>query len=124
MRGRDESCLLPAISLSLSTQYSPNRSWIRESSAVAILYSDEIDALDSARSICESSDTLRFVRRDICFSVRSFSLRRFRIVSPMTLWSFSLLSQIERAESSASISSLYKIATALDARIQDLFGEY
>ena len=38
--------------------------------------------------------------------------------------SVSLLSQIERAESSASISSLYKIATALDARIQDLFGEY
>ena len=34
------------------------------------------------------------------------------------------LSQIERAESSASISSLYKIATALDVRIQDLFGEY
>ena len=38
--------------------------------------------------------------------------------------SVSLLSQIERAESSASISSLYKIATALDSRIQDLFGEY
>lgn len=38
--------------------------------------------------------------------------------------SVSLLSQIERAESSASISSLYKIAAALDARVQDLFGEY
>ena len=38
--------------------------------------------------------------------------------------SVSLLSQIERAESSASISSLYKIAVALDVRIQDLFGEY
>ena len=38
--------------------------------------------------------------------------------------SVSLLSQIERAESSASISSLYKIASALDVRIQDLFGEY
>ena len=35
---------------------------------------------------------------------------------------FSLLSQIERAESSPSISSLYKIALALDSRIQDLFG--
>ncbi|HVK89519.1 MAG TPA: response regulator [Kofleriaceae bacterium] len=38
--------------------------------------------------------------------------------------SVSLLSQIERAESSASISSLYKIARALDSRIQDLFGEH
>lgn len=38
--------------------------------------------------------------------------------------SVSLLSQIERAESSASISSLYKIAAALDVRIQDLFGDY
>ncbi len=36
--------------------------------------------------------------------------------------SVSLLSQIERAESWASISSLYKIAVALESRIQDLFG--
>ena len=38
--------------------------------------------------------------------------------------SVSLLSQIERAESSASISSLYKIAVALDARVQELFGDF
>jgi DNA-binding NtrC family response regulator len=37
--------------------------------------------------------------------------------------SVSLLSQIERAESSASISSLYKIASALRLRMGDLFGE-
>lgn len=37
--------------------------------------------------------------------------------------SVSLLSQIERAESSASISSLYKIASALQLRMSDLFGE-
>jgi DNA-binding NtrC family response regulator len=37
--------------------------------------------------------------------------------------SVSLLSQIERAESSASISSLYKIATALRLRMSELFGE-
>jgi DNA-binding NtrC family response regulator len=37
--------------------------------------------------------------------------------------SVSLLSQIERAESSASISSLYKIATALRLRMAELFGE-
>ena len=34
------------------------------------------------------------------------------------------IAEIERAESSASISSLYKIALALESRIQDLFGEY
>lgn len=38
--------------------------------------------------------------------------------------SVSLLSQIERAESSASISSLYKVATALDVQLSDLFGDY
>ncbi len=38
--------------------------------------------------------------------------------------SVSLLSQIERAESSASISSLYKIARALDVRVRELFGDF
>ncbi len=38
--------------------------------------------------------------------------------------SVSLLSQIERAESSASISSLYKVATALDVQLRDLFGDF
>ena len=37
--------------------------------------------------------------------------------------SVSLLSQIERAESSASISSLYKIASALQLRMGELFGD-
>jgi len=37
--------------------------------------------------------------------------------------SVSLLSQIERAESSASISSLYKIAAALRLKMATLFGE-
>ena len=38
--------------------------------------------------------------------------------------SVSLLSQIERAESSASVSSLFKVATALDVQITDLFGDF
>lgn len=37
--------------------------------------------------------------------------------------SVSLLSQIERAESSASISSLYRIASALRVRMAELFAE-
>jgi DNA-binding NtrC family response regulator len=38
--------------------------------------------------------------------------------------SVSLLSQIERAESSASVSSLFKIANALEVRVSELFGEF
>ncbi len=38
--------------------------------------------------------------------------------------SVSLLSQIERAESSASIPSLYRIATALGMKMKDLFGDF
>src|SRR6476660_151329 len=38
--------------------------------------------------------------------------------------SVTLLSQIERAESSASVSSLFKVATALDVRLTDLFAGY
>lgn len=41
-----------------------------------------------------------------------------------TRLSVSLLSQIERAESSASVSSLFKVATALDVRLTDLFGGF
>jgi DNA-binding NtrC family response regulator len=41
-----------------------------------------------------------------------------------TSLSVSLLSQIERAESSASVSSLFKVATALDVPLTDLFGGY
>jgi DNA-binding NtrC family response regulator len=45
-------------------------------------------------------------------------------MSRRTKLSVSLLSQIERAESSASVSSLFKVATALDVKITHLFGEY
>ena len=61
-------------------------------------------------------ENIRGLRKD-----RSLTLKQ---MARRTGLSVSLLSQIERAESSASISSLYKIATALDVRIQDLFGEY
>lgn len=45
-------------------------------------------------------------------------------MSRRTKLSVSLLSQIERAESSASVSSLFKVATALDVRITHLFGDF
>ena len=61
-------------------------------------------------------ETIRSLRKDRNLTLKQMARR--------TSLSVSLLSQIERAESSASISSLYKIAVALDARIRDLFGEY
>jgi DNA-binding NtrC family response regulator len=45
-------------------------------------------------------------------------------MSRRTGLSVSLLSQIERAESSASVSSLYKLARALDVKLTELFGDY
>ena len=60
--------------------------------------------------------TIRNLRKE-----RSLTLKQ---MARRTSLSVSLLSQIERAESSASISSLYKIAMALDTRITRLFGEF
>ena len=59
-------------------------------------------------------DTIRTMRNEKELTLKQMSRR--------TGLSISLLSQIERAESSPSISSLYKIAIALDSKIQDLFG--
>lgn len=61
-------------------------------------------------------ETIRGLRKD-----RSLTLKQ---MSRRTGLSVSLLSQIERAESSASISSLYKIASSLDTRIAHLFGDF
>jgi len=60
-------------------------------------------------------DTIRMLRKEKDLTLKMMSRR--------TGLSISLLSQIERAESSPSISSLYKISVALDAPIQDLFGK-
>jgi two-component system OmpR family response regulator len=60
-------------------------------------------------------DTIRNLRKGKELTLKQMSRR--------TGLSISLLSQIERAESSPSISSLYKIALALDTKIQELFGD-
>jgi DNA-binding NtrC family response regulator len=61
-------------------------------------------------------ESIRSLRKEKELTLKQMSRR--------TGLSVSLLSQIERAESSASLSSLYKIAAALDVRVQDLFGDY
>jgi len=60
-------------------------------------------------------ETIRGLRKDRNLTLKQMARR--------TGLSVSLLSQIERAESSASISSLYKIATALRLKMSELFGE-
>jgi DNA-binding NtrC family response regulator len=61
-------------------------------------------------------DTIRNLRKEKDLTLKQMAHR--------TGLSVSLLSQIERAESSASISSLYKIAVALQAKVGDLFGSF
>ncbi len=59
---------------------------------------------------------IREIRREKSLTLKQMGRR--------TNLSVSLLSQIERAESSASVSSLFKVANALDVRIAHLFGDF
>jgi DNA-binding NtrC family response regulator len=59
---------------------------------------------------------IRELRKDRGLTLKQMSRR--------TKLSVSLLSQIERAESSASVSSLFKVSSALDVPITQLFGEF
>ena len=71
-------------------------------------------------------------REDELHSTIGRNIRELRKARNLTLkqmarrtkLSVSLLSQIERAESSASVSSLFKVATALDVPITTLFGDF
>lgn len=59
--------------------------------------------------------------------IRTFRKTRgltLKQIARRTKLSISVLSQIERASSSASVSSLFKIATALDVRLAHLFSGY
>ncbi|RMG11829.1 MAG: response regulator [Deltaproteobacteria bacterium] len=60
--------------------------------------------------------TIREIRKEKGLTLKQVARR--------TGLSVSLLSQIERAESSASISSLYRIACALQVRLTEIFGDY
>jgi len=60
-------------------------------------------------------ERLRSARRDQRLTLKELSRRASLSVS--------LLSQIERAESSASLASLYRIAQALDLSLSQLFAE-
>ena len=92
-------------------------------------------ALDEFRSVIEKiakKKGLVLRREDELHQTIGRNIRELRKARGLTLkqmsrrtkLSVSLLSQIERAESSASVSSLFKVATALDVRITELFGDF
>ena len=82
---------------------------------------EELERTEARRQIHTCLDRLKPLDRSTleAFYLRGRTLKQ---MSRRTGLSISLLSQIERAESSPSISSLYKIAVALDSKIHDLFG--
>ncbi|MBI4702759.1 MAG: response regulator [Deltaproteobacteria bacterium] len=61
-------------------------------------------------------DAIRRRRKDLGLTLRQVSRRAGLSVS--------LLSQIERAETSASLSSLHKVSVALQSHLRDLFGNF
>lgn len=86
---------------------------------------------ESLDRILRKKGLLRSPEEELLKSIGE-NIRRLRHERGLTLkqlgrrasLSVSLISQIERAESSASISSLYRVATALDSKISDLFGDF
>lgn len=109
--------------------------------AVASMKLDAVDYVKKPFNVEEFRDVIARVMRKKGFSVTpeeelhkviGETIRRNRKELSLTLkqmarrtgLSVSLLSQIERAETSASISSLYKIAVGLQVKVRDLFGSH
>src|SRR5450432_4060411 len=99
-------------------------------SAVASMKLDAVDYIKKPFNVDEFREVLARAPEEQLHKIIGDTIRTMRKEKELTLkqmsrrtgLSISLLSQIERAESSPSISSLYKIAIALDSKIQDLFG--
>jgi two-component system OmpR family response regulator len=92
---------------------------------------DADDFLNAIERICRKKGLLTD-SEELLHATIGRSIRRLRKDQDLTLkqmsrrtgLSVSLLSQIERAESSASVSSLHKVARALTCRLTELFGEF
>lgn len=91
---------------------------------------DATTFLETVKRVLEKKGITRDPEADLHRAIGRF-IREGRTRQTLTLkqlarrtgLSVSLLSQIERAESSASISSLYRIASALRVRMSELFTE-
>ncbi len=93
--------------------------------------SPQDELLERIRAICEEKGLLthpeKELQKHIGSTIRGLRKERgltLRDLSRRTDLSVSLISQIERAESSASVSSLFKISSALGCRMRDLFGDF
>ena len=92
---------------------------------------DVDEFLDAVERTCREKGLLTDAEELLHATIgRSIRVRRkeqeltLKQVSRRTGLSVSLLSQIERAESSASVSSLHKLAGALNCRIMEFFGSF
>jgi ribosome-binding protein aMBF1 (putative translation factor) len=91
---------------------------------------DPVTFIDTVKRVLEKKGITRDPEAELHRTIGRF-IREGRTRQNLTLkqlarrtgLSVSLLSQIERAESSASISSLYRIATALRVRMSELFAD-
>ncbi|MSP26425.1 MAG: response regulator [Myxococcales bacterium] len=109
--------------------------------AVAAMKLDAVDYIKKPFNVDEFRDVISRIMRKKGLSLTpeaelhktiGETVRRFRKEMNLTLkqmarrtgLSVSLLSQIERAETSASISSLYKISAGLQVKMRELFGAF
>ncbi len=91
---------------------------------------DPVNFIETVKRVLEKKGITRDPEAELHRTIGRF-IREGRTRQNLTLkqlarrtgLSVSLLSQIERAESSASISSLYRIATALRVRMSELFAD-
>jgi DNA-binding response OmpR family regulator len=84
-----------------------------------------VDRIIQRKGLLRSPEEL--LNRHIGETIRSLRKERdltLKQLARRTSLSVSLLSQIERAESSASIGSLYRIASALDVGLARFFGDF
>ncbi len=91
----------------------------------------EQDLLTSLDTACRKKGLMIDPERALQKHIGS-TIRRLRKQAGLTLkdlsrrtdLSVSLISQIERAESNASVNSLYKIAAGLGCKMRDFFGDF
>lgn len=91
---------------------------------------DPVSFIETVKRVLEKKGITRDPEAELHRTIGRF-IREGRTRQSLTLkqlarrtgLSVSLLSQIERAESSASISSLYRIASALRVRMSELFAD-
>lgn len=89
------------------------------------LFVDNIDKILRSKGLLKDpeEDLHKTIGKNVRIKRKELSLT-LKQLSRRTGLSISLISQIERAESSASVSSLYKLSRAMNCSISDFLEEY